>query len=122
SRCELTGPAASASVRASSTVGPPITSAARRAAISFCTASCVGTSTLPPMWPHFFTEASWSSQCPPAAPASIIVLIHCPGYLSWFGHYRREKVDVGLAFHGLDLVGAHQRVVDALHHGGHRGR
>jgi hypothetical protein len=35
-------------------------------------ASCVGTSTLPPMWPHFFTLASWSSKCTPAAPASII--------------------------------------------------
>ena len=32
----------------------------------------VGTSTLPPMWPHFFSLASWSSQCTPAAPASII--------------------------------------------------
>ncbi len=42
----VTMSAASASVRASSTVGTPITSAARRAAISFCTASCVGTSTL----------------------------------------------------------------------------
>ena len=71
----VTMSAASASVRASSTVGTPITSAARRAAISFCTASCVGTSTLPPMWPHFFTEASWSSKCTPAAPASIIAFI-----------------------------------------------
>jgi hypothetical protein len=23
----------------------------------------VGTRTLPPMWPHFFTAASWSSKC-----------------------------------------------------------
>ena len=75
STSEVTRSAASASVRASSTVGTPITSAARRAAISFCTASCVGTSTLPPMWPHFFTEASWSSKCTPAAPASIIAFI-----------------------------------------------
>ncbi len=43
--------------------------------MSFCTASCVGTSTLPPMWPHFLTEASWSSKCTPAAPASIIAFI-----------------------------------------------
>ena len=27
------------------------------------------------MWPHFFTEASWSSKCTPAAPASIIAFI-----------------------------------------------
>ena len=67
--------AASASVRATSRVGTPITSAARRAAFSFSTASRVGTSTLPPMWPHFFTEASWSSKCTPAAPASIIAFI-----------------------------------------------
>ncbi|CKV70230.1 Uncharacterised protein [Mycobacterium tuberculosis] len=54
--------AASASVRASTMVGTPITSAAKRAEISFSQASCVGTSTLPPMWPHFFTAASWSSK------------------------------------------------------------
>ena len=35
----------------------------------------VGTSTLPPRWPHFFSEASWSSKCTPAAPASIIAFI-----------------------------------------------
>ncbi len=34
----------------------------------------VGISTLPPMWPHFFSEASWSSKCTPAAPASIMRL------------------------------------------------
>ena len=67
--------AASASVRATSTVDVPITSAARRAADSFATASRVGTSTLPPMWPHFFTEASWSSKWTPDAPASIIAFI-----------------------------------------------
>jgi hypothetical protein len=39
------------------------------------TASWVGTSTLPPMWPHFLAEASWSSKCTPAAPASIIAFI-----------------------------------------------
>jgi hypothetical protein len=39
------------------------------------------------------------------------------------GDDRREPVDVALAFHGLNLIRAHQRVVDALHyrrHGGHR--
>jgi len=46
-----------------------------RAAISFWQASVVGTSTLPPMWPHFFTEASWSSKCTPPAPARIMAFI-----------------------------------------------
>ncbi len=27
------------------------------------------------MWPHFLTEASWSSKCTPAAPASIIAFM-----------------------------------------------
>ena len=35
----------------------------------------VGTSTFPPRWPHFFSDASWSSKCTPAAPASIIPFI-----------------------------------------------
>jgi hypothetical protein len=30
---------------------------------------------LPPRWPHFFSAASWSSQCTPAAPACTIALI-----------------------------------------------
>ena len=34
----------------------------------------VGINTLPPMCPHFFSLASWSSQCTPAAPAAIICL------------------------------------------------
>jgi hypothetical protein len=38
-------------------------------------ASAVGTSTLPPMWPHFLTDASWSSKCTPAAPALIMAFI-----------------------------------------------
>jgi len=67
--------AASASVRARTIVGTPSTSAARRAATSFWIASWVGTSTLPPMWPHFFTAASWSSKCTPAAPATIMFFI-----------------------------------------------
>ena len=56
-------------------VGVPITSAASRAAVSLALASRVGTRTLPPMWPHFLTEASWSSKWTPAAPASIIDFI-----------------------------------------------
>src|SRR5581483_8475016 len=67
--------AASASVRATSTVGTPRTSAARRAAVSVATNWPVGTRTLPPRCPHFFSDASWSSTCTPAAPASIIAFI-----------------------------------------------
>ena len=37
--------------------------------------SWIGTRTLPPMWPHFFREESWSSRWMPPAPASIIDLI-----------------------------------------------
>ena len=61
-----------ASVRAIRTVSTPHTSAASRAATSLVTNSLVGTRTFPPRWPHFFTEASWSSKCTPAAPASIM--------------------------------------------------
>src|SRR2546429_474693 len=57
-----------ASVRAIRTVSTPHTSAASRAATSLVTNSLVGTRTFPPRWPHFFTEASWSSKCTPAAP------------------------------------------------------
>jgi hypothetical protein len=56
-------------------VGTPATSAASRAAASVRTNWLVGTSTLPPRWPHFFSAASWSSKCTPAAPASIICVI-----------------------------------------------
>ncbi len=67
--------AASASVRAMRTVGTSSTSAARRAATRVRSNCWVGTSTLPPRWPHFFSEASWSSKWTPAAPASIIDFI-----------------------------------------------
>ena len=50
--------AESASVRATIRLGTSITSAARRAATSFWMNSRIGTSTLPPMWPHFLAEAS----------------------------------------------------------------
>jgi hypothetical protein len=53
--------AASASVRAMMTVGTPITSAASLAACRVRMCWAVGTSTFPPRWPHFFSEASWSS-------------------------------------------------------------
>ena len=68
--------ALSASVRATSTVGTFSTSAARRAAVSVRMNCDVGTSTLPPRWPHFFSAASWSSKWTPAAPASIIPRIN----------------------------------------------
>ncbi len=61
--------AASESVRPMITVGTPATSAARRAAFSVRMCCWVGTRTLPPRWPHFFSLASWSSQWMPAAPA-----------------------------------------------------
>ncbi len=64
--------APSESVRATISVGTPATSAASRAAFSVRMCWPVGISTLPPMWPHFFSEDSWSSKCTPAAPASII--------------------------------------------------
>jgi hypothetical protein len=54
--------AASASVRAMTTVGTPMTSVARRAATRLRIAVWVGRRTLPPMWPHFFSEESWSSR------------------------------------------------------------
>jgi hypothetical protein len=64
-----------ASVRHSSTVCTPSVSAASRAAFSVRMCCCIGTSTLPPRWPHFFSDASWSSKCTPAAPAAIIAFI-----------------------------------------------
>ena len=94
--------------------------------MSFSTASRVGTSTLPPMWPHFFTAASWSSKCTPAAPASIIAFISSnalstpPNPASASATIGAKIVDVALAFHVLDLVGARQGVVDPAHDQRHR--
>jgi hypothetical protein len=67
--------ALSASVRATRIVGTSHTSAASRAAVSVRTNWLVGTSTLPPRCPHFFSDASWSSKWTPAAPASTNALI-----------------------------------------------
>ncbi len=72
---DVSSAAESESVRAISTVGTPATSAASRAAINVRMNCAVGTSTLPPRWPHFFSDASWSSKWTPAAPASIIAFI-----------------------------------------------
>ena len=63
--------AESASVRATISVGTLQTSAASRAATSVRMCCAVGTSTLPPRWPHFFSEDSWSSKWTAAAPASM---------------------------------------------------
>lgn len=41
------------------------------AAIRVRTNCVVGTKTLPPKWPHFFSLDNWSSKCIPAAPASM---------------------------------------------------
>ena len=104
----------------------PITSAARRAAVSLAFASRVGTSTLPPMWPHFFTDASWSSKWTPAAPASIIDFISSnalstpPKPASASATIGAKIVDLVLAFGPLDLVGAREGVVDALDDRRHR--
>ena len=113
-------------MRATSTVGTPTTSAARRAATRFRTALWVGTSTLPPMWPHFFSLASWSSKWTPAAPASIIAFISSKAFsgppkpASASATIGREPVRpaVALALGVLDLVGALEGVVDAAHHRG----
>ena len=75
STSEVIRVAASASVRATMIVGAPDTSAASRAAFSVRMCWPVGMSTFPPRWPHFFSEASWSSQCTPAAPAAIMDFI-----------------------------------------------
>jgi hypothetical protein len=81
---------------------------------------------LPPIWPHFFTAASWSSKCTPAAPRfdhrlhELERVQHAaePGF--GVGDDGREEIDVALAFHVLDLVGAHERVVDPPHDQRHR--
>jgi hypothetical protein len=57
------------------TVGTPITSAASRAEMRFLTACAVGSKTLPPMCPHFFSDASWSSKWMPPAPDSIMPFV-----------------------------------------------
>ena len=64
-----------ASVRAITTVSAPMTSAASLAARSVARCCDVGTRTLPPMWPHFLAELSWSSKWTPAAPDSIIAFM-----------------------------------------------
>src|ERR1039457_4496495 len=134
-------PALLASVRATSRVGIPITSAARRAAISFCTNSEIGTTTLPPRCPHFFAEESWSSKCTAAAPASIMPFINSKALsrppkpasasatmganqcrppapsVRWI--CRPDPMQTARPFGAMDLVGTLQGVVDGAHHRGH---
>ncbi len=78
------------------------------------------------MWPHFFSDDSWSSQCTPAAPASIIDFISSkalsgppkPASASaTIGTIQSRSASAVLG--PLDLVGAAQRVVDAAHDRGH---
>ena len=71
STSEVMSRALSASVRAMTSVGVPHTSAARRAAVRLRSCAAVGIKTLPPRWPHFFSDASWSSKWTPATPASM---------------------------------------------------
>ena len=81
----------------------------------------VGTSTLPPMWPHFFSEASWSSKCTPAAPASIMAFISSNALSGTaetglgIGDDRRQPVRVVVAFGMVNLVGAQESLVDPAH-------
>jgi hypothetical protein len=116
--------ALSASVRETRTVGTPSTSEASRAPTSVRTNCDVGTSTLPPRWPHFFSDASWSSKWTPAAPASIIDFISsnaCSGPAEarlGIRDDRREPVDAAVAFRPRDLVGPEQRVVQPAHERG----
>ena len=114
--------AASASVRATTRVGTSAMSAARRAAVNVRMNWSVGTSTLPPRWPHFFSLASWSSQWTPAAPASIMPFISSNA-LREPPKPASASARIGAIQSGArpfaggpgDLVGTLQRVVDAAH-------
>ena len=81
----------------------------------------VGTSTLPPRWPHFFSDASWSSKCTAAAPASIIAFISSkalsgpPKPASASATIGANQYAVGVPLGRVDLVGAEQGVVQAPH-------
>ena len=72
------------------------------------------------MWPHFFSLASWSSRCTPAAPASIIALINSktlsgpPKPASASATIGANQSMLVLAFGVRNLVRALQRLVDSL--------
>ena len=109
-----------ASVRATISVGTPETSAASRAAVSVRMKAEVGMSTLPPMCPHFFSEASWSSKWTAGGAGLDHALHQLEGVQRpaeaglGVGDDRREPVDAVLALGRVDLVGALQRLVDPL--------
>ena len=77
------------------------------------------------MCPHFFSLASWSSRCTPAAPASIIAFdqfenIERPTKTGFgIGHDRHEPIDIVLTFGVRDLVGALQSLIDPFNHSRH---
>ena len=87
--------------------------------MSVRTNCAVGTSTLPPRWPHFFSDESWSSKWTPAAPASMNAFISSKA-LSGPPKPASASATIGasqsiavLALGRVDLIGAQQRVVDA---------
>ncbi len=109
--------AASASVRAMTKVGTPATSVARRAATSLLMASCVGTSTLPPRWPHFLADEKPVFPMHAGGAASIIAFISSkalrlpPKPASASATMGTNQSRVTLPSAGLDLVAAQQRIV-----------
>jgi hypothetical protein len=112
-------------------VGTPITSAARRAATSVRMNWLSARAPCRPCGRTSSRSRSWSSKWTPAAPASIMRLHQLEGVERaaeaglGVGDDRREPVVLALALGVLDLVGALQRLVDALDDGGHavgRGR
>jgi len=58
-------------VRASTKVGVPQTSGGEPGGDQIALMRGGRDQHLAAMWPHFFSDASWSSKCTPAAPASI---------------------------------------------------
>ena len=117
---EVTRSAASASVRASRIVGTPMQSAASRAAIELV-------DRLARRHQHLAAHVAALLDR-----RELVLEVHAGGARLdhrlhqlervqhaaeagfGVGDDRREEVDVALAFHVLDLVGARERVVDAL--------
>jgi hypothetical protein len=122
SMSEVSSLALSASVRATSTVGTSHDVGREARRDQRADELLVGTSTLPPRWPHFFSLASWSSKCTPAAPASIMAFISSkalsgpPKPASASATIGANQSILAPPLGVLDLVGALQRVVDALDH------
>src|SRR3981189_180975 len=111
--------ALSASVRASTKVGVPQTSAARRAAIRLRSCAAGGLSTLPALWSPLFVGGGLRLEGTPAGPGFNIGLhdlerVQRPAETGFrVGHDRHEPVDLGAAFGVLDLVGTLEGAVDA---------